>query len=110
VLLTRDRRLVLRRRAKRWILVDSERLDEQLTQVIRDLHISVEPKNWFGRCVRCNTPLAEIPPPLARSRVPPHVARTQDRFRHCPECDRIYWSATHVQRMLRRLRRLESER
>jgi uncharacterized protein with PIN domain len=33
-------------------------------------------------------------------------ARTQKSFRECPSCDRVYWRATHVERMLARLETL----
>ena len=57
----------------------------------------------LGRCLRCNQPLLEIDPEEARSRVPPWVARTQQEFRCCPECGRIYWPGTHASRMRERL-------
>jgi uncharacterized protein with PIN domain len=44
-----------------------------------------------------------LDPEAARPRVPPFVARTQERFRGCPACGRIYWAATHAARMRERL-------
>jgi uncharacterized protein with PIN domain len=35
--------------------------------------------------------------------VPPFVRHTQDHFRECPHCHRIYWRATHADRMRQRL-------
>lgn len=106
VILTRDRRLVERKQARNHLLVDSERLEEQIHQVLGDCGATVEPDRLFGRCLRCNEPLTELSSAEARSRVPPYVARTQKHFRHCPSCDRIYWCATHVERMLARLEAL----
>ena len=48
--------------------------------------------------------MVEIPPEEAAAEVPPYVARTQEHFRRCPRCGRIYWRATHAERMRERLR------
>lgn len=106
VIVTRDRRLVLRRRAKRHLLIRSEVLEEQLAQVVRELAIEVDTAQLFGRCLLCNQPLADLAAEEARRRVPPYVARTQKRFRHCPRCGRVFWAASHVERMLGRLAKM----
>jgi len=41
-----------------------------------------------------------------RDRVPEYVWQTQREFRHCPECHRLYWGATHLDHVLAELRRL----
>lgn len=102
-ILTRDRRLTERRLARNHVLIRSDDLAEQLRQVIDELGLRPEPGRSLGRCLRCNTPLESIDAEQARARVPPWVARTQEEFRACPTCDRVYWRGTHVRRMLRRL-------
>ncbi len=92
VLLTRDRELA-HRRGLNSLLVESDDLEEQLRQVISELHLETD--RPFSRCPVCNTPLQEIEKPLVKSRVPPYVFRTKDHFRLCPKCDRIYWRGTH---------------
>lgn len=106
VILTRDRRLVLRRRAENHLLVRSEVVDEQVSQVLADLAIEPSSDDLFSRCLRCNVRLEEVSPEDAYHEVPPYVARTQGRFRRCPACRRIYWRATHAERMRRRLRKM----
>lgn len=106
VILTRDRRLVLRKRASNHLLVRSEVVDEQVAQVLRDLAVEPDPEALFSRCLRCNVELRELPAEEAALEVPPYVARTQTRFRRCPSCGRIYWRATHAERMRRRLRKM----
>ena len=105
-ILTRDRRLVLRRLARNHLLIRSDDVDEQVRQVLADLALSPDPARFFTRCLRCNHPLAPIAAEEAREHVPPYVARTQEEFRRCPGCGRIYWSSTHVRRMRERLRRM----
>lgn len=103
VILTRDRRLVERRLARRHLLIASDEVPAQLRQVLDELAITVDPDRILSRCLRCNVPLVELPTELALPRVPPFVARTQQRFRECPACSRVFWSATHVSRMRQRL-------
>jgi uncharacterized protein with PIN domain len=102
-ILTRDRRLTERRLARNHILIRSDDVAEQLRQVIGELGLRLDPGHALGRCLRCNTPLEPADPERARARVPPWVARTQQEFRACPTCERVYWRGTHVRRMLRRL-------
>lgn len=102
-ILTRDRRLTERRRARNHILIQSDDVAEQVRQVLETLGVSPDPGRLLARCLRCNHPLAEIDPEEARAKVPPWVARTQQEFRSCPECGRIYWPGTHASRMRERL-------
>jgi uncharacterized protein with PIN domain len=105
-ILTRDRRLVERRLARDHILIESDEIDEQLLQVAREASLPLDSQRLFGRCVDCNSAFEEIDSEIARQRVPPYVARTQEEFRYCPACDRVFWRATHVAAMEVRLRRL----
>lgn len=106
VILTRDRRLVERRRAWNHLLVRSEVVDRQVAQVLDELAIEPAPERLFSRCLRCNAPLEPVARDQAARNVPPYVARTQAHFRRCPVCGRVYWRATHADRMRRRLRRM----
>jgi uncharacterized protein with PIN domain len=102
-ILTRDRRLTERRLARNHILIRSDDVAEQVRQVVETLGVTPDPARLLGRCLRCNQPLVDLDPEEARARVPPWVARTQQEFRHCPECGRIYWPGTHASRMRERL-------
>lgn len=102
-ILTRDRRLTERRLARNHILIQSDDVAEQVRQVLETLGIAPEPGRLLGRCLRCNQPLVDIDAEAARAWVPPWVARTQEEFRICPECGRIYWPGTHASRMRERL-------
>jgi uncharacterized protein len=96
ILLTRDVELA-RRRGLRVLLLADDRVEAQLREVVRALHLSAE--EAFSRCLNCNAPLVELDRAQARDRVPPYVFATQTRFRRCPECSQIYWRGTHWAQM-----------
>ena len=100
VILTCDRRLVERRAAKNYILLGSSNVREQIRQVLRERRLTVRRDQLFRRCLRCNEPTRTVARDSVRGQVPIYVYRTQERFRCCPRCKRIYWRATHVSRML----------
>ena len=102
-LLTADRRLVRRRLARDHVLVTSHVLSEQIAQVLRERGLRLSSEPLLGRCLRCNETTETAPRETVRDLVPAYVYRTQDRYTRCPSCARIYWRATHVNRMLERL-------
>jgi len=106
VILTRDRRLTQRRLARNHLLIRSEVVDEQVRQVLEELEIRPDPARLLGRCLRCNVSTEPLPAEQAHASVPPWVARTQDAYRVCPVCGRIYWSGTHAMRMRKRLEKI----
>jgi uncharacterized protein with PIN domain len=107
VLLTRDRELA-RRRGVRVLLVKSENLDSQVDQVLS--HHNLEPDRSFSRCPVCNELLERIDREAVLSRVPAYVAQTQETFRVCSACQRVYWRGTHWQRMDERLNELTGQK
>ncbi len=92
VLLTRDVELT-RRRGVRFVLIESEKIEEQLRQVFHALGLSA--RQAFSRCAECNHLLDEASKDSVRGSVPPYVFQTQERFRRCARCGRVYWRGTH---------------
>jgi uncharacterized protein with PIN domain len=102
ILLTRDRRLIRRRGPGNRFLIESDYYHEQVRQVVRTFDLE-RGTHLLTRCLRCNTPLQEISKCAATSRVPAYVSATQTVFKRCLSCDRVYWSGTHRDNMLRQL-------
>ncbi len=96
ILLTRDRALA-RRRGVRTLFIASQCLQEQLSQVVRDL--GLEGERAFSRCSVCNQRLESVPKSWAWGHVPPYTFATQREFRLCPACNRFYWRGTHWDRI-----------
>lgn len=97
-ILTRDREIAATGLPIRVVLVEGDRVADQLRYVVGALGISVDESRLFTRCLLCNEPVVDMPPADVRGLVPPYVRRTQTRFARCPACGRIYWAATHVER------------
>lgn len=103
MVLTRDKRL---RTAPDVLYLASERVREQLGEVLR--RFAIDPRRGaLTRCSRCNSLLDEIDREAVKDRVPPFVYSSQQRFCRCPECDRIYWRATHPARIMAEIDRVE---
>ena len=106
VLLTRDtqivnRRLVTNGRLKAVLTRDDDP-KEQLRQVIRELNLDCQ-VGQFTRCLECNQVLVERSKEEVKDLVPPYVFRTQESYRQCPSCLRLYWQGTHWERMRKAL-------
>lgn len=102
LILTRDRR-IRKKNPPDYLLIDSDRFRDQLRQVIEAC--GLDPfKEAFTRCVECNTEIQPIAKEDTRERVPPYVFSTHEKFSVCPTCGRLYWPATHQQKMVEELK------
>jgi uncharacterized protein with PIN domain len=101
LILTRDR-AVAKRNPPPYLMIRSDHFREQLKQVIEECGIDPA-KDVFSRCLECNAALESIAKPAVEGRVPPYVFATQEKYSSCPKCRRIYWPATHQERMLAEL-------
>jgi uncharacterized protein with PIN domain len=96
VLLTADHVLAARRGAH-TLLIEAQDLAGQLRRVRTAL--GPPPDAEFSRCVACNGKLTPVDKTTLADRVPPYVLATRQEFRCCPDCGRIYWPGTHIERM-----------
>jgi uncharacterized protein len=100
ILLTRDRELA-RRKNIRVLLIASEKVDEQLAQVVSAYGCLRD--EGEARCPVCNGALDDLAREEAQGRVPAHVYATQERFWLCRGCGRTYWQGTHWEAIQKRL-------
>jgi uncharacterized protein with PIN domain len=102
LILTRDRGLKQKQPPK-FIFIDSNDYREQLRQVIRECDLRAG-DTLFTRCLECNAVLQPKTKDSIETLVPPYVFSTHEKFFWCPECRRVYWPATHHQKMLEELK------
>jgi uncharacterized protein with PIN domain len=104
--LTRRKDVLARQHPGIVLLVESDRVEGQLVEVLGKLGLKFEPKNLFTLCLRCNESLEEANPEEVRPLVPDYVFRTQSEFRMCPGCGGVFWPGTHRARVLAVLQRV----
>ncbi len=105
ILLTRDRRLLMRKAVMFGYCPRSLDSIEQLTEVIErfDLLKRMTP---FHRCLRCNHLLNTVPKELVLDRLEPLTKLYFDDFQICPNCQQIYWKGSHYDRMERLIQQM----
>ncbi len=108
VLLSRDTRLLVQRSVRHFIFLESDRVQEQMKQIFRTTATTAIP-GLFTRCLTCNEALSDIDREEVRGRVPPYVFQTQENFKFCARCQKIYWAGTHRQSVLRMLEKLTNQ-
>jgi uncharacterized protein with PIN domain len=102
-ILTRNSVLAGMKLARNLVLLSDDDPWRQLRIVIERCGLKVEKSRVLTRCLEDNEPLRKIAKDSIKGKVWPYVYQTQDRFITCPKCGRIYWPATHVEAMIRKL-------
>jgi len=98
VLLTRDRRLLMRKSIGRGYCIHQMEPRRQTVEVLRrfKLYEKVKP---FQRCLRCNSPLQVVSKQDIIERLEPLTKIYFDEFHICPACSQIYWKGSHFEHM-----------
>lgn len=102
-ILTRDTLLVKRKNIKDYLLVEGDHFRDQLCFVVKQLKLDPFSEILI-RCIRCNTFLEDVKKSDIKLVVPEYVFETEDLFKRCQTCKKVYWRATHRDGMERELR------
>jgi uncharacterized protein with PIN domain len=107
ILLTKDNRLVKSKKIDRYILVCSDKLFDQLKEVLSFLskygYFSFNP---YSRCIRCNGKLIEVDKKMVFNEIPEYIYRKYESFFKCSNCGNVYWEGTHkdmIDRMIKEI-------
>lgn len=98
IILTRDKGLIKRKKAKNYIYIKSTIPKEQIKEVQNIINIDKN-KKPLTRCLICNSVLKKIDKKSIENRVPKYTYSIVQNFYICEKCNKIYWSATHIQSM-----------
>lgn len=82
------------------ITIESRELEEQMVEVLRRIGEVDLLEAAFTRCMECNTIVVSEDEP---GDLPASIAGP---FTRCPDCRRVYWVGSHVDRVKERLRRV----
>ena len=99
VLLTRDRRLLMRKVITMGYCLHQTDPRQQVGEVFRRFRL-FELVKPFKRCLRCNSTLQSISKQDVIDRLEPLTKQYFDEFRICPACKQIYWKGSHYGHML----------
>ena len=94
ILVTRDTRLAAEGRSSRILLLHANDTAGQLRELAGALGIARHP-GPLKRCTVCNALLRKATDSQVEECVPDYVRSTQQAFRACPGCGRVYWPGTH---------------
>ncbi len=94
VLLSRDRRLLIRKAIDRGYLVRSQNPDEQVAEVIRRFDLSAQ-LHPFTRCARCNGILERAEKAAVLHLLEPKTRLYFTDFFQCQTCQQVYWQGSH---------------
>ena len=99
ILLTCDRRLLMRKIITHGYFVRSRQPHQQILEVLQrfDLFNALKP---FTRCLHCNGLIKTVDKKSIESHLLPLTRKYYEDFSQCPECHKIYWRGSHYQRML----------
>jgi uncharacterized protein len=98
VLLTRDRRLLMRKEIRRGYCIHQTDPRLQTAELLRRFKLFGQVKP-FRRCLRCNSPLQPVAKQEILERLEPLTMRYYDEFHLCPSCNQIYWKGSHFEHM-----------
>lgn len=103
ILLTRDRRLLMRSVVSHGVFLHSDQPDCQLREVVQrlDLAGAVKP---MSRCSECNGLLSMVDPDSVRQHIPPKTWHYTQTYYQCADCGKLFWKGTHWPRLERIVR------
>lgn len=96
-ILTRDRKLLMRKDVERGYWIRSMDPAEQMSEVIRRLDLK-QSINLFRRCPQCNGELEAIAEAEAMGRLQGYHFLPGTIFSRCKECKHFYWNGSHCKR------------
>jgi uncharacterized protein with PIN domain len=92
--------------AGRLLVLEADRADRQIAELVEALSLKPDPANRMTRCLSCNERLCPVAGAEVEQAVPAYVCQTVANFKKCPGCGRIYWPGTHGRHVEQHLARL----
>lgn len=107
IFLTRNTRVIEKVKAQNFLLVQSENYREQVREVVHHFHLDIS-GHLFTRCTLCNVEILSVNKEQVKDLVPEKPYQVFTKFFQCPQCKRLYWSGTHTENTVERLREILS--
>jgi uncharacterized protein with PIN domain len=107
VILTRNTKLIPRRREDVILRITEDDSFLQLKEVFQTGNIEMDEGKAFSRCLLCNALLDPMSRKEAEGKVPDFIFHQHKEFFRCPQCQRIYWPGSHQENMQKRISELK---
>ena len=104
ILITRTKKIQKAFASHNHVFIRSSFLVEQLKQVVGQIGINPADLQPFARCIHCNLPIGEVNKNDVYGLVPDYIWETHDVFNRCRQCERIYWSGSHGERIVEKIK------
>ena len=86
------------------LMIYSDHVKEQLSEIRNEFQIKPNKSQWFTRCLICNVPLKRAQIEHLRVNIPDYILyKNPTHLRICPSCGRYFWPGSHRERMLNQL-------
>ncbi len=108
ILLSKDRRLLMRNQVRFGYCVRSQDPAQQTLEVVQRYNLS-ESIRPLQRCLDCNTPLEPVDKQAIADQLEPLTRKYYDVFHRCPNCHKIYWKGSHYDRMRKFIDRIRAQ-
>ena len=107
ILLTCDRRLLMRKQITHGYFVRERQPKLQLLEILKrfDLYNNQQP---FTRCMRCNGITQPVNKQEIDARLLPKTKKYYDEFFKCETCNNIYWKGSHYLKMQEIIRKIKT--
>jgi hypothetical protein len=107
ILLTCDRKLLMRKQIRYGYLVRSRRPREQIDEVMKRFDLfNYQPS--VARCMQCNGIIDVVEKQQIESQLLPLTRKHYNRFFQCDSCQKIYWEGSHFGNMQTLIKKLKS--
>jgi len=107
-LLTRDRRLLMRKTIRHGYCIHQTDPRRQAAEVLKRFKLSGQVKP-FQRCLRCNSRLQAVDKADIIERLEPLTKIYYDEFHICPSCNQVYWKGSHYGHMQELIKELADQ-
>lgn len=109
ILLTCDRKLLMRKQISYGYLVRSRKPREQIVEVLKRYDLfHFQPT--VARCLQCNGIIKDVAKQAIESRLLPLTRKHYDRFYQCNSCEKIYWEGSHFGKIQTLIKKLKSHK
>jgi len=98
ILLTCDRRLLMRKQVRYGYFVRSRNPQQQLSEILARyrLYTKIKP---FSRCMHCNGVTHKVNKQSIENSLLAKTKKYYDEFYQCESCNKIYWQGSHYLHM-----------